>query len=206
MATPPDTVLRSVTPDDVPRASQLLADAFGDYVWTRWTVAADDHARRLRELYSTFLTAVALPYGVVDGADIADAGLGAVAVWTRAGAVPDTVRERVGAVAAELTGDRAAAAEAADTALAPQRPTIPHVSLDALGVDPRQQGRGLGSALLRAGLRAVDRAGLPAYLETSEPRNVRLYERHGFVVTAVVDLEGGGPRTWSMLRPPASGS
>jgi GNAT superfamily N-acetyltransferase len=117
-------------------------------------------------------------------------------------AVPPKVREHVGATAVDLSGDRAAAAEAAEAVLAPHRPTIAHVSLATVGVRPDLQGCGLGTSLLVAGLQAVDRAQRPAHLETSAPGNVRLYQRHGFVVTAVVDLPDGGPRTWSMLRQP----
>ena len=36
-------------------------------------------------------------------------------------------------------------------------------------------------------------------LETSDLRNVRLYERHGFVVTATTAIEGG-PTVYSMRR------
>src|SRR5687767_6551887 len=40
-----------------------------------------------------------------------------------------------------------------------------------IGVEPARQGRGLGAALLRAQLAVCDQAGLPAYLESSNPRN-----------------------------------
>ena len=43
---------------------------------------------------------------------------------------------------------------------------------------------GLGSALIKHGLRQCDAQGLPAYLESSHPRNVPLYERHGFRVVS----------------------
>jgi GNAT superfamily N-acetyltransferase len=201
VATPSRITLRRATVDDVQDAAQVLADAFGDYAWTRWTVAEHDHAQRLRELHATFLTAVALPYGAFDLVDVPDAGIGAVAVWMRSdAAVPDKIWEQVGAAAADLAGDRAAMADAAEAVLAPHRPTMPHVSLATIGVNPRLQGRGLGTALLVAGLRQVDHTKLPAHLETSEPRNVRLYQRHGFAISAAVDLPDGGPRSWSMLR------
>ncbi|MEJ0064846.1 MAG: GNAT family N-acetyltransferase [Caulobacteraceae bacterium] len=56
----------------------------------------------------------------------------------------------------------------------------PHAYLWFLGVAPAAQGRGVGSALLRAANARHDTAGLPAYLETGTARNVALYERHGF--------------------------
>ena len=79
-------------------------------------------------------------------------------------------------------------------------PTSAHWYLPFIGVEPTQQGRGLGSLLLDWGLARADRDGLPAYLEASSPRNRALYERHGFVATAEVRA-GDSPPMWPMLRP-----
>jgi ribosomal protein S18 acetylase RimI-like enzyme len=48
-------------------------------------------------------------------------------------------------------------------------------------VDPPFQGMGLGSAILDATLKRIDETGMPAYLENSNLRNTRLYERADFV-------------------------
>jgi ribosomal protein S18 acetylase RimI-like enzyme len=55
-----------------------------------------------------------------------------------------------------------------------------HWYLLNLAVRPGQQGRGLGSALLRHGLDRARNDRLPCFLETANTRNVPLYERHGF--------------------------
>ena len=65
-------------------------------------------------------------------------------------------------------------------------PQEPHWYLSMIGVDPSRQGQGLGSALLKAGLQRCDADGLPAYLESSSPKNVPLYERHGFEVIGLI--------------------
>ena len=83
-------------------------------------------------------------------------------------------------------------------------PAFEHWFLPLTGVDPVAQGRGLGSALLRHGLAACDRDGLPAYLEATSPRNRALYERHGFRVIEVLQA-GSSPPMWAMLREPRSG-
>ena len=78
-------------------------------------------------------------------------------------------------------------------------PKEPVWYLPVIGVDPIHQGKGIGSALLDQGLAACDEDGLPAYLESSNPRNISLYERHGFKVVAEIQ-SGDGPPIWPMLR------
>jgi hypothetical protein len=55
-----------------------------------------------------------------------------------------------------------------------------------------------------AGLALIDRVdpGAAVALETSDARNVRLYERHGFARTAFTQVKDG-PEVYSMLRPAA---
>lgn len=81
-----------------------------------------------------------------------------------------------------------------------EHPREPHWYLNLVGVDPELQGRGLGSALVAAGLALCDRDGLGAYLETSNPRNLSLYRRHGFEVERTVDFGPGTPTYWLMWR------
>ena len=78
-------------------------------------------------------------------------------------------------------------------------PTEPHWYLPMIGVDPAHQGAGVGSALLTEGLKAVDRDGIIAYLESSNPKNVSLYERHGFEVIGEIQ-SGSSPVLQPMLR------
>lgn len=73
-----------------------------------------------------------------------------------------------------------------------------------IGVDPDQQGRGIGSALMRTVVEQCDRRGLPAYLEGTAGDNVRLSERFGFRTVQRLALSGGGPTSWLMWRMPAS--
>ncbi|WP_448617750.1 GNAT family N-acetyltransferase [Geodermatophilus sp. URMC 65] len=193
--------VRPAVLDDVPAAVEVLVDAFTDYPWTRWTVDADAHGERLGALHRLYLSAVAMPFGRVDVGETAE-GLVGVAVWLPGTAVPGDVWARVGPAAAELAGDRAAAAADAEAVLAGRRLDEPHVTLASLGVVQRRQGRGLGAATLAPGLVRADRDGLPVHLETSAEPNVRFYRRLGFTVTDVVDLPGDGPRTWLMRRAP----
>jgi GNAT superfamily N-acetyltransferase len=79
-------------------------------------------------------------------------------------------------------------------------PEVDHWHLPGIGVDPSRQGTGLGSLLRTHTLAEVDRNGGVAYLESSSPLNVPLYERFGFEVTAEIQA-GDSPTIWPMLRP-----
>jgi GNAT superfamily N-acetyltransferase len=84
--------------------------------------------------------------------------------------------------------------------LAPCHPRAPHWYLPMIGVDPAHHGKGRGAALLAPALRVCDRDHLPAYLESTNPRNVSLYERHGFHPVARIQV-GGSPPFVPMVRP-----
>ena len=77
----------------------------------------------------------------------------------------------------------------------------PHWYLAMIGVDPAQQGRGIGSAILAHSLAPCDEQGLPAYLESSNPANVPLYKRHGFEALSEIQV-GSSPIVTPMLRTP----
>jgi ribosomal protein S18 acetylase RimI-like enzyme len=80
-------------------------------------------------------------------------------------------------------------------------PSEPHWYLPLIGVAPSEQGRGFGSALLAHGLTRCDREHLPAYLESTSPRTVPLYRRHGFEVVAEIRV-GSAPPIFPMVRAP----
>ncbi len=78
-------------------------------------------------------------------------------------------------------------------------PSEPHWYLPLIGVAPFQQGGGLGSTLMRHALARCDGERKPAYLESTNPKNVSLYERHGFEVLGRIQV-GASPTLFPMLR------
>jgi ribosomal protein S18 acetylase RimI-like enzyme len=74
----------------------------------------------------------------------------------------------------------------------------PHWYLGFLGTVPARQGQGHGAALLRE---VLEREGGPAYLESSNPRNIGLYRRHGFEIVEELTMPWGCPPVWRMWRP-----
>lgn len=95
---------------------------------------------------------------------------------------------------------------AIDALLGRHKPKEPHYYLYTIGTLPERQGQGLGSELLRTGLEAVDRAGMPAYLESSKYVNVPLYQRFGFEVTEKVSTAPDTPPLWLMWREARNGT
>ena len=58
--------------------------------------------------------------------------------------------------------------------------------LPLVGVDPAHQGKGMGAALMKHATDLIDSKGALSYLEASTPRNISLYERHGFESTGQI--------------------
>jgi GNAT superfamily N-acetyltransferase len=130
---------------------------------------------------------------------LADGGK-AAAMWLPPGVQPDV--EHLAAITeryapADRLPDMMAVFEQMDRF----HPHDPCWFLPLIGVDPIFQGRGYGSALLRYALERCDRDGVPAYLESSNERNIPLYERHGFVAMGVIQA-GRSPKLVPMLRQP----
>ena len=85
-------------------------------------------------------------------------------------------------------------------AMRENHPQERHFYLALLAVEPHFRGMGLGSAILEATLKRADAAHLPAYLENSNPRNTRLYERAGFVTQKNI-APNSAPPLVAMWRP-----
>lgn len=155
--------------------------------------------------YATYWPSVAEAYGgraFDHGTAWGFEGSRAVVLWLQHGVEPDgegVLKILGGSVDGQKFQDISGVFARVDEL----HPTFEHWYLPLIGVDPVAQGQGLGSALLRHGLAACDRAGLPAYLHATSPRNRNLYARHGFNVLKVIEA-GSAPPHWAMLREPAS--
>lgn len=84
-------------------------------------------------------------------------------------------------------------------ALSGLHPAEPHWYLSVVGVDPREQGRGLGSALLARWLHGVDAEALASYLETDREELLSFYRTAGFGV--VRELRVLDVPVWCLWRP-----
>jgi GNAT superfamily N-acetyltransferase len=78
-------------------------------------------------------------------------------------------------------------------------PDEPHVHLGPIGVAPKMQGKGVGTALMHYYLEHLRREKAAGYLETDRPENAEFYKKFGFVVRHQETLLG--TPTWYMWRP-----
>ena len=125
--------------------------------------------------------------------------LGGAALW-----FPSGVHPNVEAIGEHLAGTVDQARQPALRELLGEmevhHPEEPHWYLSIIGVDAAHQGKGLGAKLLQGALARCDEEGLIAYLESSNPAHISLYERHGFSVIAEIRC-GDAPPVFPMLRP-----
>jgi ribosomal protein S18 acetylase RimI-like enzyme len=192
---------RAATAKDVPAIATCLASAFyDDPVWGRWTFP--EEATRYQGVYELmrFWTAAAARYPWVRMTDNADA----VAVWIPPGK-PEMTKEEEGRFASligELVGGRASELNDLFDRFDEHHPEEPaHYYLSLWGTHRDHAGRGVGTALIRDNLARIDAEGMPAYLESSNPANLRRYEALGFTPTREFGPVGG-PVITSMWRQP----
>jgi len=79
-------------------------------------------------------------------------------------------------------------------------PKKAHYYLEYLGVEPEQQGKAVGSAILRHLVDKADEEQVGCYLENANPRNITFYQRFGFQI--INEKEIIGIPSWFMWRPP----
>jgi ribosomal protein S18 acetylase RimI-like enzyme len=186
----------AVNPNDKVRAIRTIVLAFADDPAARWMYP--DLADYL-EYFPEFVNAFGGRAFGMGGADQAEDFRGA-ALWLPPGVHPDD--DGVVALISRSIPERDQSAMfSLFEQMAQYHPQEPHWHLPLIGVEPWEQGRGYGSALLHHGLMRCDAEGVPAYLESSNVRNIPLYERHGFEVLGTIQAEGSPPITPMLRRP-----
>ena len=193
--------VRRAEPGDHPRIAEVLAAAFADDPAWSWLMPFADRQQRQRLFFETELRHL-----VPDRREVWTTEDGsAAALWAPPGrwSVPIGTVLREAPPMLRVFGRRLPLALRYLLRVERLHPTKPpHWYLEIIGTEPAQQGRGMGSALLRPVLALCDRDGHGAYLEASSERNRALYERHGFRVVGRFDMPGGGPEIRRMWRDP----
>jgi GNAT superfamily N-acetyltransferase len=162
---------------DADALSHVIAEAFHPLPPSEWLIPDPAARRGVYPGYFRIFVEDALASGVVHTTPDRTA----VALWLPVGERPGSPPPGYADRLAAATGPWAARFELFDDTLERGHPAgVAHQHLAILAVRPGVQGRGTGTALLRAQLAALDQAGTPTYLEASAPRNRALYLRHGY--------------------------
>jgi ribosomal protein S18 acetylase RimI-like enzyme len=194
----------SASAGDIEEAADTLAAAFVADPIFAWFMREDAlRADARRRFFRVILREVALP----DGEISRPLSGGAAAVWIpseRLGGQPISRELRALPMLLNATGFRrfgrlTVLRKAMDEKHPMDRP---HDYLWFLGVRPDLQGLGIGSRLLAARTRDLDRRGRCAFLETATARNLTLYHRHGFEIIDDYCPGADGPRIWTLWRDP----
>lgn len=178
---------------------RLIGGAFAEDPVSRWTLGAPE---TIAAVFTALGRHVYLPRGIcliVDG--------GGGTMWLGPGGSKAMPVLAELALVARLIGaggpGAVGRALAVDRAMRRRRPADPHFYLFAVGVAAEARGAGLGRRLIAATLADADRAGLPAWLENSNPRNESLYRGLGFVPVETFAPAPGAPPLTTMQRPAA---
>ena len=187
------------TPDRAGALAPVFGRAFVDDPMMRWSLGVHgDVENRVRRCFSYFLEQV-LEFGVVWEVGV---GSGA-AVWVppQAGDVGNRDPWTHPGITA-LTDDGGRRYDTFWAWVESQLPAEPLWQLDSIAVEPTAQGRGLGAALIAAGLARARADGVSAFLSTGATRNVDIYGRCGFRVVREARSPDAGPTVYFMRWDP----
>ncbi|MBA4048565.1 MAG: GNAT family N-acetyltransferase [Sphingomonas sp.] len=175
----------------------MFARAFADEPALCWVFPnPGGRERRLRRLFAVLFDSDA------GGVRLTMPDSAAATLWRPPGHADTTLAEMLRYAPQMLAafggaiGRGLALSKAIDAHFPPQ----PFWYLHLAGCDPAQQGRGLGRAVVQAGIDRMGGSGLPFYLETATERNIGFYQSLGFRVTSEWRVGRDGPVFWSMLN------
>jgi GNAT superfamily N-acetyltransferase len=198
------TTIRAATAKDRAQLADSLASAFANdplFNWMAGTTPEQDARPKMRIVFDAFLK---LDLGRDDHLVFMDEdGIG-VAVWKAPNKWKMATGDMFRALPAMLRafGTKATRMIGAFNAIEKVHPKEEHYYLEALGTRQDMQSKGVGSAVLGDMLARCDAEGMPAYLESSNVRNVPFYARHGFKSTGEIVVGKGAPTVTAMWRDP----
>jgi ribosomal protein S18 acetylase RimI-like enzyme len=188
--------IQSATTADEAAVIAVITLAFSTDPMSRWTWP-NPHQ------YFTHFPSLIQAFGgraFVHGSAYYVEGYAGAALWLPPGVSPD--EDALVSLIQNTVGDR----ERADVfavveQMGSYHPHEPHWYLPLIGVEAIHQGHGYGAALMEHALIPCDRDQTLAYLESTNPRNISLYQRYGFEVLGTIQV-GTSPPIFPMLRKP----
>ena len=196
--------IRPATAADRATLTNSLASAFGEdplFTWMAGVGPNQSIEPKLRSVFNTFLKLDLVRDEHLVFMD--EDGIG-VAIWKAPNKWKMSNGDMLRALPSMLRsfGTKATRMMGAFNAIEKVHPKEEHYYLEALGTRQDMQSKGVGSAVIRDMLERCDREGVPAYLESSNVRNVPFYARHGFEATGEIVVGKGAPTVTAMWREP----
>jgi GNAT superfamily N-acetyltransferase len=184
---------------DIDAVVETIAVAFhDDPVWSWAFPDAESRPAQFRRWWPLFVES-AVPYSFTWMTERAET----VAVWTPPN-LPELTPEAEASIPSlldELLGTRGRTVLEALLQFEAAHPhDEPHYYLSFVATHDDHRGRGIGEQLLARNLELIDAEHLPAYLESSNPKNLTRYERLGFRPRGEFTLPGNGPTVTTMWR------
>ncbi|MGB6457529.1 MAG: GNAT family N-acetyltransferase [Streptosporangiaceae bacterium] len=197
-------VVRAARRDEAALLGEVLADAFAADPVFAWLIPPQLRGRPNR--MRTFFTSMSRGYLRQGKPCYLTGDASAAALWAAPGAWTMPLSQIILEAAPNGLAFRRHLLRALRTQLQIERlhaaHSPPHWYLGYLGTRRDRQGEGLGTQMLQEVLAGLDTDGVPAYLESSNERNLSLYERNGFRVVGELQAIGHGPTIWRMWREP----
>lgn len=191
---------RVAAPGDLDAVVDTITVAFhNDPVWN-WAFP-DDEARPAQfRRWWPLLVEGALAQGfswLTEGAET-------ITVWIKPNRpeLTDEAEARVLPTLEELLGDRSRTVLEGLLRFETAHPhDEPHYYLSFVATHDDHRGRGIGEQLLAHNLERIDTEHFPAYLESSNPKNLERYRRLGFEPRDEFSMPDNGPPVTTMWRP-----
>jgi GNAT superfamily N-acetyltransferase len=191
---------RLATDRDLDAVVDTIAVAFhNDPVWSWAFPDAHERPAQFRQWWPLFIRG-AIPQGFTWMMPRAES----VSVWIRPNLaeLTDEALARIPPTLDELLGVRAPTVLEGLLLFDDAHPhDEPHYYLSFVATHDDHRGHGIAEQLLAQNLAQVDVEHVPAYLESSNPKNLERYGRLGFVPRDEFTLPDNGPTVTTMWRP-----
>ncbi len=188
--------VRTAAEVDRERALRTLTLAFAADPLMRWMMPS---AQAYLEAFGNLANFFGGPSIAQNTCFVTD-GIEGSAMWLAPGVTPD--EEAMGSLMMEtLQPEKAGAVFELLETMARYHPHDEDCwYLAMIGVDPGHQNKGMGASLMKHATAMLDENGWLGYLESSNPLNISLYQRHGFEIMDEFHV-GDSPVVTPMIRP-----